>query len=481
MRENILLISEKNDDLKLFSQILDPDLFSITLTSFDKKIENKILTNGTSLILADYDLISDKADLFFDLQQNRSKACLVFYGNEITSEEMHQILQRGVYSFIPRPLLKERLNDIVIGGLENRKAFIEILGMMDQLKGLNEKLENEKENLKKRNQELNFINLLSSEISYDLNWDNILSRMIYAGLEETMGYILFGMIYRIGNNWTLSAHMKYIDPDKKRHSESIISYILEYLNSNYGVELKREDIEISLIPMETDRTGSEEPDLSNINILPLSLAGKISGYVFSIFPEPLKTGDEKDILMNTLTNILALSLKNAQEYYRLREAAVTDNLTGIYNRKGLFDFMGKELSRAKRYKKPLSFVISDMDDFKSINDTMGHQAGDYVLRELAELLKNSIRQPDIVSRYGGDEFAFLLPETDRKDAEAIMERILRNIEEHTFEWGPYKIKTKMSYGISDSNEIDKKGTEDNLIRLADSRLYEKKPADMNRK
>jgi diguanylate cyclase (GGDEF)-like protein len=80
-------------------------------------------------------------------------------------------------------------------------------------------------------------------------------------------------------------------------------------------------------------------------------------------------------------------LKNAQEYHKLREATVTDNLTGIYNRKGLYDFLKKEFHRANRYGKSLSFVMIDMDNFKSINDSLGHQAGDYILRELAGILK----------------------------------------------------------------------------------------------
>ena len=114
--------------------------------------------------------------------------------------------------------------------------------------------------------------------------------------------------------------------------------------------------------------------------------------------------------------------------------------------------------------------MSDMDDFKSINDSMGHQAGDYVLRELAGTLKGSIRQPDIVARYGGDEFTILLPETTIDEAQMIMNRVSYNVEKHTYEWGSEKIKASMSYGISDTSELQEGDTEENLIKLADSRL-----------
>ena len=115
-----------------------------------------------------------------------------------------------------------------------------------------------------------------------------------------------------------------------------------------------------------------------------------------------------------------------------------------------------------------------MDDFKNINDSLGHQAGDYVLRELAGILKGSVRQPDIVARYGGDEFAILLPESGFAEASAIMDRISKRIALNTFKWGSEQIKTKMSYGISSTEELEGEVTEESLLRLADSRLYKAK-------
>ena len=116
----------------------------------------------------------------------------------------------------------------------------------------------------------------------------------------------------------------------------------------------------------------------------------------------------------------------------------------------------------------------DVDNFKAVNDSFGHQAGDHVLRELAGCLKRSVRQTDITARYGGDEFAILLPETDMESAQMLVKRILYTIKHHVFEWRSEKIKVEISHGISTLIEIDKGHDEKELIHKADSRLYHMK-------
>ena len=181
MPKKILLISENDEDQRLLDRTLGPRQFVITQRRLDDNIEKLVLNNGFPLVIADYDLIRERAHIFYDLQKYRSKACLIFYSDNIKSEEAAQILQKGIYTIISRTLLSERIHDAVVGGLENRRAFIEILEMMQELKQANKDLKTEKDNLRKKNQELSFINLLSREISYDLNWDSILTRIIDAG------------------------------------------------------------------------------------------------------------------------------------------------------------------------------------------------------------------------------------------------------------------------------------------------------------
>ncbi|MCF8076173.1 MAG: GGDEF domain-containing protein, partial [Desulfotignum sp.] len=191
-------------------------------------------------------------------------------------------------------------------------------------------------------------------------------------------------------------------------------------------------------------------------------------------------------LMSTLANILAMSLNNAQKFNRLRERSAIDGLTGLCNHTRFKEVIKQEFNRSARYGKPITLVMLDGDDFKVINDTYGHLAGDMVLQELAGCLKQSVRTTDIVARYGGDEFAILLPETDLKMAENMVRRIERKIADHVFEWNGHRIDVNVSHGIATTGKNDtqpnplRQMDEQDLIHQADMNLYRMKQARSSR-
>jgi len=114
-------------------------------------------------------------------------------------------------------------------------------------------------------------------------------------------------------------------------------------------------------------------------------------------------------------------------FLALAEQATRDHLTGLYNRRYFDETLADHVAAANRYDRELALILFDIDDFKSINDTAGHDAGDEALRQFANLLGTTARKADIICRYGGDEFAILLPETAEPEAQAFIERVRRTL------------------------------------------------------
>lgn len=134
---------------------------------------------------------------------------------------------------------------------------------------------------------------------------------------------------------------------------------------------------------------------------------------------------------------------------KLFEQATTDSLTNLLNRRSFMSLVENELSRAERYHRPLSMALFDLDFFKKVNDTYGHQAGDKVLVRFAELLKEELRTTDIIGRFGGEEFIVALPETSIKEAKKVLERILSNCRKQVVEFDQQQIQFTTSAGLGE--------------------------------
>jgi len=156
---------------------------------------------------------------------------------------------------------------------------------------------------------------------------------------------------------------------------------------------------------------------------------------------------------------------------RLEELSITDDLTGIYNRRHFYEKLSEMTARAKRYKLPLSLLMFDVDHFKSYKDTRGHLAGNRVLKRVGRIVSEEIREVDWGFRYGEDEFAVILPETSKKDATIVAEKIRKAFEKCKFD------ETTLSIGIA---QYDLKSDLDTLIKHADEARYKAKSQGGNR-
>jgi len=236
---------------------------------------------------------------------------------------------------------------------------------------------------------------------------------------------------------------------------------------------------------ETIENYRKDPILSilktdEIAVVPMKAKDKVNGIILAdnlITRKPITKDDMRLLIM--LANEAGLAIENSRLYEQTVIKAHSDSLTGLWNH-GYFQYMLQtELERTKAINIPLSIVMIDIDDFKKYNDTLGHQAGDQILKDVAKLLRDYSRKMDWVCRYGGEEFSIILPQTNKKEAIMIAERLREAVEKHHFiqeDIMPQK-KLTVSIGIATFPENGKTNSE--LIAYSDKCLYEAKKQGKN--
>jgi len=206
--------------------------------------------------------------------------------------------------------------------------------------------------------------------------------------------------------------------------------------------------------------------------LPL-LSGKRAAAILTI--ENLPREELEELVISALQFLL--EMKKALLYETVERLAITDSLTGLYVRRYFSERAAEEAKRSKRHKFNFAFLLFDIDDFKRANDTYGHLVGDVVLKEIGRIIKESVREIDLACRYGGEEFALVLPETGPESAKVVAERIRKKVEAYTFKAYDETVRLTISVGAASypQDSADFAG----LIEKADAALYAAKKSGKN--
>lgn len=226
---------------------------------------------------------------------------------------------------------------------------------------------------------------------------------------------------------------------------------------------------------------SEKPvERSSFLSIPLVYKGEMQG-VINFSRLGANSFSYQDVrMMSLVAGQVAIAIANARLYTRTRELSVKDELTGINNRRYFQQMLQMEWKRAVRFGRQLSLIMIDVDHFKIYNDTFGHMQGDLVLKRIGELLKRNLREVDTVARFGGEEFVLLLPDTDKRGAIAVAEKVRVFVEAYRFatedhhETRPITISAGIACFPGDVSEMD------DLIDRADIALYRAKENGRNR-
>jgi len=199
----------------------------------------------------------------------------------------------------------------------------------------------------------------------------------------------------------------------------------------------------------------------------LNLADKTNGKGFSC---------EDIALIELFGQLVGASIGNIKFFEKIQRQAVTDGLTNLANHRTFYEVLEKELWRSKRYGGQISLIMVDIDNLKKINDAHGHRAGDKVIKEVSRRIKECIRQIDTAARYGGDEFAVILPNTALADALIVAERMVNAVANTQISWKKKTIELSISVGLG---QYDSDISPEDITSRSDQALYMAKQAGKN--
>lgn len=208
---------------------------------------------------------------------------------------------------------------------------------------------------------------------------------------------------------------------------------------------------------------------SEVVYIPLVYQEKVLGVL--VLGSTRSYREDEELLFDYLADQISIALDNARMHQRIHELSITDGLTGLYNRRFLNTRLEQEWARCQRQKWPLSILLSDIDNFKAVNDNHGHDKGDLVLKEVAQVFRSGTRKEDLVARYGGEEFVAVLVNTGSDEARQMAQRICDAARERNYPW--MERGATLSIGVATFPEVDAKSFED-LIQAADQAMYQAK-------
>ncbi len=230
-------------------------------------------------------------------------------------------------------------------------------------------------------------------------------------------------------------------------------------------------------------TETDYKNISSLIVVPIEIENNYWGAIKGYCTDKKEAFDDYDLrLLSILASLIGLILNNATMFKKVEALAITDGLTGLYTRTYFIERLQEEIERAKNDSTPISVAIIDIDYFKKVNDTYGHLAGDTFLKQLSNILRRRFRSVDVLSRYGGEEFAVLMYHTTINESYKILEEVRKMVEEEKFfmpieSYHPIQIKKTISIGIA---ELKEEQTPDEIIKKADIALYKAKEQGRNR-
>jgi len=401
--------------------------------------------------------------------------------------DIHDIVtgfNNGADDYIVKPFQFEELLARISSALRIKKLNETLMEQSHNLKMANEKISGLNKSLVQKNKELrkNIYGLhslfeISMELSAILEYQELIARTLLTivGQYSIKSAFYMQLDHKLRQLRIYDAKGESnpaIEEIRIEMDDSLITYFLIHPAPSLLKDIKKE-IATSPVFQKLENHG--------ISLFaPVMQKGILEG-VFCFGKRIKKTPYEERELQQVaiLTNIISIAINNARLYQEVEQMSYTDGMTDLHNYRYFRMRLNEEIMRNKRIKTGLSLLILDVDHFKNFNDTLGHQAGDRVLQQLGQILKETVRENDIVARYGGEEFAVILPSVDKEGAMILAERIRKNVETTPFDGEEVQPGGRLTISMGEASLSDEKMNADQLIKHADVALYAAKESGRN--
>jgi diguanylate cyclase (GGDEF)-like protein len=296
-------------------------------------------------------------------------------------------------------------------------------------------------------------------------------------LPTLFGFSSFGVFWKTG----LLLHLYQEETCPPSFTQSVVGNMIKVfvIFAEEPIDVKRINLQVEKRKLKIPQTTDPHPASKSHLTLPLAAEGEIMGCISLDSNQP-NAFDTQDLqFFSVIGYQMAATLRHFQKLSSIKDMAIYDPLTNLHNRRHFEERLGAETQKSFLSSGPLSLIMVDIDYFKKVNDTFGHDAGDKVLWKVASLLKSSVRKDDTVARYGGEEFVLILPGAKLEVTAVIAERIRRLVETTLFDIGQGQINVTISIGISNLPAHRARSKEE-LIKMADQALYQAKRGGRNR-
>ncbi|MBU1087790.1 MAG: diguanylate cyclase [Candidatus Omnitrophica bacterium] len=401
-----------------------------------------------------------------NIKKTNPEICAIIITAYPTTESAIRAIQEEAYEYITKPFDIGHVKLVIKRGLEEKKLGFE-----------NKRLLN---NLKKEKAKLETMLQIGHAMSSILNLDE-LTKFIVNEITVVLKAKICSLMLIDHEDETL------VIKAAVGLDEAIIKTTRIKLGQSISGWVAQQGEPVLISNIEDDiqfgRANLPKYETKSLLCIPLKAKDNILGVINvadKTIPEQENIFTEEDMrFLAIICNYAAIALENALLYGEVRNLAITDGLTSLYNHRYFQTNINSELTRVLRYPRPLSLIMFDIDFFKTFNDTYGHPMGDLVLTEISKVIKKNVRKVDIACRYGGEEFAVILPETKIKEAILVAEKIRTTVEKLRFNTGRGNKKEKVT--VSGGVAQFKSGmTKADFVRCADDSLYKAKSEGKNK-